>query len=286
MGRLGLLLGMAAVALGGCRPSRASQAAGQIGCKPSEITISDETVGEDGFWEGSENWVAECDGRRFICTELTHRESVGVIVGGEFQSAIAHDSHVSCKEELSSSEPASSGANSSPSGPGREPPSSGGGFDLGAKTEVAQAACEAAGHQWQMSSPSQAACSDAVASIGVPTQVSLGLCSGSVCRVTLMHAPDHDWLPVIAEVLKKLEAKYGAPGTRQATVPEDCRAGEAFVGCLKVRRARLRYAWSWGSGQSITLLVGTPLQGGAPAIRIIYAGVAAGPAGKIDESAL
>ena len=282
MGRIRILLGLLLLGLVGCWPSRASQSAGEIGCRPSEITISDETVGDDGFFEGSENWVAECMGRRFICTELKHRRSVytGSTQKGQDYSLIS-ESNVSCTEEISRPD-----SNAAPREPAHEPPVAGAGFNLGAKAEVAQAACESAGHQWQLLSLSQASCSDAAVSIGVPTAVTLDLCSGSVCRVTLVHQPEQRWLAIIAEVLKKLEMKYGAPGRHESTLPEDCRASETFVDCLKTRRARLRYGWSWGTGESLTLLVGIPLQGGAPAIRIIYAGAGAAPAGKVDANAL
>lgn len=61
--------------------------------------------------------------------------------------------------------------------------------------------------------------------------------------------------------------------TREAptVVPEACRAADAFERCLKTRRVRLRYTWSWGSGQNITLLMGVPLEGSIPAIRVTYA---------------
>jgi hypothetical protein len=57
----------------GCRPSRAAQSAGEIGCQPSEITVSDQAVAHDGLHSATENWVAECSGRRYICAENMRR---------------------------------------------------------------------------------------------------------------------------------------------------------------------------------------------------------------------
>lgn len=258
---------------------------GEIGCQPGEITISDETVAHDGLYSGVENWVAECSGRRYICTENMRRFGVPTANG----STLHTDRQVSCTAEYSSSVPSSgtvdrSGDEDAPAAPARPAPVSGGGFELGASAETARAACEGAGHQWRLASDSQATCSDAAASIGVPTPVELGLCAGSVCRVTLVHEPEGSWLKVLAELQSKLESKYGPPGTRQGSVPEDCQSADAFVGCVKTRRVRLRYGWSWGSGQTLTLLVGMPLEDNVPAIRISYAGKSSG--GKLNESAL
>jgi hypothetical protein len=53
---------------------------------------------------------------------------------------------------------------------------------------------------------------------------------------------------------------------------------------VKTQRVRLRYGWTWGSGQNLSLLVGMPLEGNVPAIRITYEGKGGG--GKLNESAL
>lgn len=263
----------------GCKESRASLTAGEIGCRPSEIAISEETVANDGFWKASENWVAECLGRRFICTEVTRRHNVWV--GG--QTAITTDSDVSCTAEQSSSE--SSNASSGPAGSGLRfaPPTGAAGFELGDTAQGAQDACRSAGHEWQVTSDSQATCSNAPVSIGLPTSVSLGLCAGTVCRITLMHQPQRNWLGVITMLRTSLERKYGEPGRRDGRLPDECRPVDAFVDCLKTRKARLRYVWSWGTGQNIALLAGIPPEGGEAAVRLTYAG---GAAEKANGSAL
>lgn len=281
MERSWLALAGVALLLGGCRPSRAAQSAGHVGCLPAEITITDETVGYDGLYASTETWVAECNERRFICTENMSRYKVHV--GG----GVLEDRHVNCTAEHSSPDSTSGTVDRSsnaPPAPAHAPPASGGGFELGSSAEAARAACEGAGHEWQQPSPSQATCSDAALSIGVPTSAELALCSGSVCRVTLVHEPESAWLKVLAELRSKLESKYGPPGTRQGHVPENCQAPDAFAECLKTRRVRLRYGWTWGSGQSLLLHVGIPLEGNVPAIRITYAGKKSGD--KLNESAL
>lgn len=55
---------------------------GQIGCAPSDITISDESHG----WNVA-SWVATCNGKRYFCSGI----SSGRYGGGD----------VSCKEEQS-----------------------------------------------------------------------------------------------------------------------------------------------------------------------------------------
>lgn len=54
-----------AATLNGCA-SLADVSAGHVGCRPDQIRITDE---HRGF--GTRNWVAECSGRRFQCSQLT-----------------------------------------------------------------------------------------------------------------------------------------------------------------------------------------------------------------------
>jgi hypothetical protein len=74
---------LAVLSLGACR-TRAALSSGEIGCRPSEIEISDAT---HDFLGGS-TWTAECGGRRYYCSSNRGfgEHSVGT-------------AHVSCTED-------------------------------------------------------------------------------------------------------------------------------------------------------------------------------------------
>jgi len=273
------LVGLAAFV--SCTPSRASLSAGQVGCRPSEITVSEETVGNDGFTLSSENWVAECNGRRFICTQINNR---GFYDRGTGPNVMTNQTDVSCKEEYSGSASSTPAAPATPPPPASAPPKGGAGFELGGKAEAAQAACEAAGQTFQRPDEKTASCSGTAAQLGFPAAVTFKLCGTNVCSIELVHQPAAEWLGIIAELRNGLEVKYGPPREREGEVREECRHKEAFVPCLRSRKLRLRYLWSWPTGERIVLLIGIPPEGGEPAIRLGYSRSAR--AQTVDESAL
>lgn len=57
------------VSMGGCAPSMEAKSAGQIGCIPQDITISHEET-HFGLIQSGKTWVAECQGRRYVCSQL------------------------------------------------------------------------------------------------------------------------------------------------------------------------------------------------------------------------
>lgn len=77
-------------------------------------------------------------------------------------------------------------------------------------------------------------------------------------------------LELIAELRNGLEAKHGRGREREGELYQECRSKTAFVACLQSRRARLRYRWTWPSGERVLLLVGIPPEGGEAAIRLDY----------------
>jgi hypothetical protein len=87
-----------------------------------------------------------------------------------------------------------------------------------------------------------------------------------VCGIGVLHKPEASWLELIAELRNGLEAKYGPAREREGELHPDCRSKADFVTCLQTRRARLRYLWSWPSGEKILLLVGIPPEGGEAAL--------------------
>lgn len=60
-----LICCMLAVMMVGCTSARISKdlSAGVIGCLPDEIQIINETASVSG----THNWIAECNGKRFVC---------------------------------------------------------------------------------------------------------------------------------------------------------------------------------------------------------------------------
>jgi hypothetical protein len=55
--------------LGGCKSARISRdlTSGQIGCSPSEISITNETAGI----AGTHTWTATCHGKQYVCNYHT-----------------------------------------------------------------------------------------------------------------------------------------------------------------------------------------------------------------------
>lgn len=71
--------------------------AGQIGCLQNEITISG-SEHSTGWTESSDTWVAECKGRRFICTKTTSGGWASTVSGDVNKPTSS--SQVACKEAL------------------------------------------------------------------------------------------------------------------------------------------------------------------------------------------
>ena len=106
------LVALLAVVALGCAPSKESMTAGQIGCLQEEITINEED-NSTGWTESSQTWVAQCKGRRFICTKTT---SGGWGAMANNTTNPTSSSQVACKEALEAKGPeASPAATATPS---------------------------------------------------------------------------------------------------------------------------------------------------------------------------
>jgi hypothetical protein len=82
----------------GCAPSREALTAGEVGCPPSELSVHDEES-SSGWAQSADTWIAECRGRRFVCTEVV---TSGIDYSWLFSDSVdSRDSDVSCHEELS-----------------------------------------------------------------------------------------------------------------------------------------------------------------------------------------
>jgi hypothetical protein len=254
-------LTLALSVVGACHASRESVSSGQIGCNPSQISISEgDTHG--GFGESSETWVAECEGRRFYCSRLNTATGIGKNSGTASQ--------VSCKEALSQAEGESKGAPPSALVVERGPaPDGAAGFIFGAEPAHEQIACEAAGNKWQAAGASYK-CSGAASPLGVDADVTLSVCAGKICSISVRHHPTTKWMTFVGELKDKLEHKYGAPSEADDGVPRYCKGEEAFARCLDAGEFRLRFGWSWPQGQRVALVVGRSNNSSTAAVLLEY----------------
>ena len=266
----GFVLVVLAVA---CAPSRESITAGQIGCPPDEVTIGNE-ASSGGLFQSSETWSAECRGRKFVCGKLT----TGSISDTDDPLLIQPtDSDVTCREELGTDKPlaigpsGSSAAAASPAtAKATAAPTGGAGFELGGTRDTARAACESAGNKWELSG-SVASCSGPATKLGFDVGVTFDLCRDRVCKITIAHSPETKWASALAELKTKLSEKYGVPADSDASLPSNCRSDSEMLACFD-KGLRLRFGWSWKSGETLRLSAGKPETGDGPAaIRLEYA---------------
>lgn len=269
------VFGCLVVGLFGCRPSRESVTAGQVGCNPDEIQISDENSSM-GWGQSAETWTAECNGRTFVCSQLDTSTTALVSNGKAATTVGASSSDVSCHERLSDAPAArtvaattanEARAKAAPTAPA---PTAGAGFQLGSDPEGMRQACEAAGHTWGPPSKGRATCSGTAADLGFPADVTFKFCSGKACMVTLHHVPESEWSSTFSELKGKLTVKYGAPNESEAVVPAGCRSESEFVECLRNQGVRLHFSWTWPTGERVILSIGKEEPESDAAIRIDY----------------
>ena len=255
--------------VGGCRPSRESLSAGEVGCSPDEISISDENSSMN-----SETWIAVCAGRTFICSSSS---ASGIATNGKTVTPVViSDANISCHERLTDiaaterniAKTAPVVARSAP--PAVPAPSTGAGFLLGAGSEDTRQACETAGQNWTNAQKGRATCSGPAADLGFAADVAIKFCSGKACIITVHHQPESDWSSHFAEIKGKLTEKYGTPQESSAVVPAGCRTEADFVDCLTNKGVKLSFGWSWPTGERVILTIGKADPESDAAIRIDY----------------
>src|SRR4051794_38400030 len=83
-GIVGMVL--AWLSLSACVPSLESRSAGQVGCTPDEISVSNQQT-QFGLVQSGETWVAECHGRTFVCSQMNptnqHDDAVAALLASE-----------------------------------------------------------------------------------------------------------------------------------------------------------------------------------------------------------
>jgi hypothetical protein len=268
--------------VGACQPTRESLTAGHIGCPPNEVTTS--AAGSSTGWnQSAETWVAECRGRRFICTEVT---TSSFDIDWLFtDSTDSVDSDVSCREEIPSSVTVAR-ADVRSEAVRSAPPIGGGGFELGSSRSAARQRCEAAGHRWEEGPGEHTSCTGAAAPLGFAAPVELTFCRHGLCGISISHAPEEHWMLDFASLRRTLTAKYGSPSAKQMHVPSMCRTDEEFDGCARDGTLRLFLSWQWPTGQRLRLSLGRPRsQGSDGESRVQLTYVQPAPVSALNDTA-
>lgn len=264
----------------GCMPSHETRSAGQVGCSPDEITISNEQT-HFALLQSAETWTAECHGRTFVCTQMNET--------GEDQGAAAllTSKQVTCAEEPESPleerrrEALQAQALARASQPPAPPPTGAAGFELGQSIADAEQRCVGAGQRWEAADETLR-CSGPAQDLGFEAKLAFRFCAGRACEITIEHRPSVDWAGRIRRLKAQLEAKYGSPHDNAGPIPTTCRRSGDFERCLDRGALELHYGWRWPAGEHIDLRVGKLGVDTAPSIRLIYRR----PAGVANSSSL
>jgi hypothetical protein len=219
-----------------------------------------------GWGQSADTWVAECRGRRFICSEVV---TSGIDFDWLFSDSVdSRDSDVSCHEELSARpvEP-------TPSTPALAPtsaaPSSGAGFELGSARSEVRARCEASGHAFR-DEGDQTFCSGAAASLGFEASTQLTFCKDTLCGITIAQVPEAGWATAFKHLDARLTDKYGPATLRRVRVPSICRTPEQFDRCALDGALDFEVRWQWPEGARLRLLLDKPAAPGVAAVRLVY----------------
>lgn len=271
---MGGCVGLLLCALAGCAPSREAQTAGQIGCEPSEIEISG--AKDDTDWTThTENWVATCKGRRFVCSKVDAGGWAQAFASNNGNAAVANSTQIACKEALDSAStapgektPPSAPPPVSVAAPASAPPTGGAGFKFGADAASTEQSCKVANNAWTPQGEG-AFCSGSAAPLGFDAAVALRFCEGKLCTVEVRHFPQN-WLGALDELRGKLIGKYGAPMKSAAPIPAECKTNDALVQCLEQWGLVLRDEWTWPTGEQVVLRGAKPDDGGTPRLDLTY----------------
>jgi hypothetical protein len=273
---------LSALALGSllfaCAPSREALTAGEVGCPPSEVSVSNEES-SSGWGQSADTWIAECRGRRFVCSEVV---TSGVDYGWLFSDDVdSRDSDVSCHEELSAA-PAQPKAAEAALAPRSEPPSGGAGFELGLARAEARARCEASGHSFR-DEGAQAFCSGPALPLGFEASPQLTFCNEVLCGITIAQVPPSSWATAFRDLDARLTDKYGPATVRRVRIPSVCRTPEQFDRCALDGALDFEVRWQWPEGVRLKLLLDKPAAPGVAAVRLMYS---VPPGGRRETSAL
>jgi hypothetical protein len=249
----------------GCAPSRQALTAGEVGCPPGELTVSNQES-SSGWGQNAETWTAECRGRRFVCSEVI---TSGVDFGWLFSDSVdSRDSDVTCHEELSaqSARPREREAVLTPRS---EPPSGGAGFELGSARSETRSRCEASGHAFR-DEGAQTFCSGPAAPLGFEASAQLTFCKDVLCGITIAQVPAAAWATAFKDLDARLTEKYGPATVRRVRVPSMCRTPEQFDRCALDGVLDFEVRWQWPRGERLRLLLDKPATPAVAAVRLMY----------------
>ena len=253
--------------------------AGEVGCPPSELSISGETS-SSGWSQSADTWIAECRGRRFVCSEVT---TSSIDYDWLFSNSVdSRDSDVACHEELSERPPLQVAERQAPPVPRSAPPSGGAGFELGSARDTTRARCESSGHSFR-DEGAQTFCSGAAAPLGFEASTQLTFCNDTLCGIGVSQVPKDNWAEAFKALDARLTEKYGPATLRQVRVPVMCRTPEQFDRCALDGALDFEVRWQWPEGTRLRLVLDRPAAGAA-ALRLVYV---TAPGGRhADNSAL
>jgi hypothetical protein len=248
-----------------CAPTREAMTAGEIGCRPNELSVHDETSSV-GWAQSADTWVAECRGRRFICTEVM---TSSVDFGWLFNDSVdSRDSDVSCHEEISSTPPKVE-AREAPLAPHSEPPHGGAGFELGSARETARERCESHGHAYR-DEGTHTFCSGTAAPLGFEASTQLTFCKDALCGITISQVPKSAWAAAFKDLDSRLTEKYGPATVRRVRVPSICRTMEQFDRCALDGALDFEVRWQWPRGERLRLMLDKSASSGEASLRLMY----------------
>jgi hypothetical protein len=223
-----------------------------------------------GLMQSGETWMAECQGRTFVCSQINEsgRDKSfldSLFVSGQVSCHEAPESREAEQNRHARAAAAVERANRPPS----KPPTGAAGFDFGETPDDAAQRCEAAGQVWG-SDGGKRGCSGPAASLGLAARVYVGFCGGRACLFTIEHVPRASWAQSSLSLKARLETKYGSAQESSGLVPEHCRSERAFARCIESEQLTLRYTWRWPGGESLEMSVGTRDHTEGAAIRLVY----------------
>jgi hypothetical protein len=141
------------------------------------------------------------------------------------------------------------------------PPPGAAGFVFGELTDEAAATCRGAGHRWSEAAGA-AGCSGTPSGEFRGASAQLEFTDGRLSTVALVIEPP-EGAAGLAGALRETEVAlvrlYGKPGQRSFVIPDECKAAEAFLGCVVDGKVTGSASWSPPDGRSVTLsIAGAP----------------------------
>jgi hypothetical protein len=141
------------------------------------------------------------------------------------------------------------------------PPPGAAGFVFGELMDEAAATCRGAGLRWSEAAGS-AHCSGKPSGELPGASAQLEFTDGHLSAIELAIEPA-EGAAGLAGALRETEVAlvrlFGKPGQRTFVIPDECKAEEAFLGCVVDGRVTGRASWSFSDGRYMTLsIAGTP----------------------------